>query len=94
MIARILLALAALAALYDSKILIWDIAVGDLRIYSGSWGEVIFAVVVSAGFVALPIVLGTRFLRRGHGKAAALIAVGSLALSALGFAILSTAFTP
>jgi len=89
-----LLALAALAALYDSKILIWDIAVADVRIYSGSWGMVIFAVLVSAGFVALPLVLGTRFVRAGRSKMAALIAVGSLVSSAVGFVILQAAFIP
>jgi hypothetical protein len=90
-IARLLLLLATLAALYDSKILVWDIAVADLRAGSGGWPTVIFAVVVSLGFVLLPLYLG---LRARSKKVAILIAVGSLLLSALGFVVLSAAFTP
>lgn len=92
--AVVLLALAALAALYDSKILIWDIAYADVRIYSGSWATVIFAVIVSAGFVALPLGFGIRSLRAGRSKLAAGIAAASLALSVVGFVILQAAFIP
>ncbi len=92
--ALFLVALASLAALYDSKILIWDIALADLRIHSGGWGTVIVAVVVSAGFVALPLVVGLRWALKGRPTAAMLISAGSLALSVVGFVVLSAAFTP
>jgi hypothetical protein len=93
-VAQIFLALAALAALYDSKILVWDIAVADLRAGSGGWGTVIFAIIVSAAFIALPTLIGVRFVLAGRSTAALLVALGSLALSALGFVVLSAAFTP
>ena len=88
---QLLLALAALAALYDSKILVWDIAVADLRAGSGGWPTVVFALLVSAGFVLLPLYLG---LRARQKRIAILIAGGSILLSILGFVVLSAAFTP
>jgi hypothetical protein len=86
---------AALAAcLYDGKILVWDIAVADLRAGSGGVAIVVFAVVVTAAFVMLPLAGGLRWALMGRTGAAMLAALVSLALSGGGFAILAAAFIP
>jgi hypothetical protein len=84
---------AVAAALYDGKILIWDIALADQRIYGGSFTMVIFAVVVTAAFTALPGIWGIRLALAGR-RAALLVGLISLALSAVGFVILAAAFIP
>jgi hypothetical protein len=85
---------AALAALYDGKILVWDIAVADLRAGSGGAATVVFAVIVSAAFTALPVAVGLRWAISGRAGAALLVALASLLMSGGGFVILTTAFTP
>jgi hypothetical protein len=87
-------AVAILAALYDSKILVWDIAVADVRQASGGRFTVAFAVLVSAAFVSLPALLGMRWALAGRPGASLAVALLSLALSAGGFVILASAFTP
>jgi hypothetical protein len=91
---KILLNLVAVAAaVWDGKILVVDIALADKRIYGGGWATVIFAVVVSAAFSALPGIVGMR-LALARRRAAIAVALVSLGASAAGFVILTAAFTP
>jgi hypothetical protein len=85
---------ALVACLYDGKILVWDIAVADLRAGSGGIAVVGFAVLVTAAFALLPLAGGLRWALMGRAGAAMLAALASLALSGAGFAILAAAFTP
>jgi hypothetical protein len=87
---RLINVAAILAALYDSKLLVWDIAGEDFRRGQGSVLMVAIAVVVSAAFLALPV-FG---LRAASNTAGLVMGLASLALSAGGFVILSAAFTP
>ncbi len=85
---------AVAAAVFDGKLLLWDLAVGDLRQGNGGVPAVIGAAIVSAAFVALPLAVGLRWANAGRASAALATGMASLALSAAGFVILAAAFTP
>jgi hypothetical protein len=85
--------LATAAALYDGKLLVWDIAVGDLRQGNGGVLMVILSVLVTAAFLALPLWAGLRWASPRPWLALG-ASLASLVLSAIGFYILAAAFTP
>jgi len=76
---------AAAVALYDGKLLVWDIAVADWR--AGSSGVLTLAatVAVTLAFVALPL-FGLSSAR-GHENRSLVIGLISLAVGAGGAAI-------
>ena len=86
--------LAIVAALYDGKILVWDISYADVRQGTGFWTPVILSLVVSIAFAAYPAAIGLRLAQQERTGAAIAVALSSLLMSAAGFVILQAAFTP
>jgi hypothetical protein len=96
-VAYILLALATLAASFDAKLLIVDVAWADYRLYKNRAARISLAIstTIALGFVALPVLLGgVHFAWHGHSGWAIVVALGSLLLSAFAFVGLAGAFKP
>ena len=95
-VAYVLIAVATLAAVYDAKILVLDVAWTDHRVNaSSSTRNVLLGCLAgSAALIALPLALGGWLACSGHNGWAITVAILSLVISALGFVVLAGGSRP
>jgi hypothetical protein len=95
-ISYVLAALATLAACYIAKLLVLDVAWRDHRVRRSSSTARTLAVCITGALVllALPTALAGSLIACGHPGWAIVVAIGSLALSGIGFVVLANAAMP
>ena len=92
--AWVLAGLAAIAGLYDSYLLVVEIAWADFHGGPAGGKELAISVAIALLAFGLPLALSRWLIRSGHLIGSGLVSIVAIAIYFWGFSVLVAAFTP